>query len=61
MYLLYLDHSGEVTDPAQMHFTLAGISVFERQTYWISDAMDQIASRFNSTDPASIELRGSHI
>lgn len=59
MYLLYLDHSGEVTDPAQMHFTLAGISIFERQTYWISDAMDQIASRFNPTDPAAVELHAN--
>jgi hypothetical protein len=36
MYLLYLDHAGAVEDPAQKHFVLAGISVFERQTYWLS-------------------------
>ena len=59
MYLLYLDHSGEKTDPNQKHFTLAGISVFERQTYWLSQQMERIASRFNPTDPNSIELHAN--
>ena len=59
MYLLYLDHAGAIEDPAQKHFVLAGVSVFERQTYWISQELDSIAARFNSADPASIELHGS--
>jgi hypothetical protein len=59
MYLLYLDHAGAVEDPAQKRFVLAGISVFERQTYWLSQELDKIAARFNAADPASIELHGS--
>lgn len=59
MYLLYLDHAGAIEDPAQKHFVLAGVSVFERQTYWISQELDSIAARFNPADPAFIELHGS--
>jgi Protein of unknown function (DUF3800) len=59
MYLLYLDHAGAVEDPAQKHFVLAGISVFERQNYWLSQELNNIAARFNAADPASIELHGS--
>ena len=53
MYLLYSDESGTVSDPAQHHFVLAGISLFERQTYWIASELDKIASRFNPAAPNS--------
>jgi hypothetical protein len=59
MHLLYLDHAGAVEDPAQKHFILAGVSVFERQTYWISQQLDEIAARFNPEDPISVELHAS--
>jgi hypothetical protein len=59
MYLLYLDNAGAIEDPAQTYFVLAGISVFERQTYWLSQELDSIAARFNTADPASVELHGS--
>jgi hypothetical protein len=59
MYLLYLDHAGAIEDPGQHHFVLAGISVFERQTYWLAQQLEQIAARFNPADPFSIELHGS--
>src|SRR5579863_2200720 len=59
MYLLYLDDSGSVPDSSQQHFVLGGLSVFERQGYWISQKLDQIAAPFNPADPASVELHGS--
>lgn len=59
MYLLYADESGTVSDPKQIHFVLAGISVFERQCYWMDSQLDTIASRFNPGDPGSVELHGS--
>jgi hypothetical protein len=59
MHLLYLDHAGAVEDPSQKHFVLAGISVFERQTYWLSHELDEIAARFNPADPPAVELHGS--
>lgn len=59
MHLLYADEAGTTTDPTQRFFVLAGISVFERQSYWVSEQMDNIAARFNPDDPNSVELHGS--
>ncbi|MEY4589950.1 MAG: hypothetical protein RL497_2026 [Pseudomonadota bacterium] len=59
MYLLYVDESGSVSDPAQEYFVLAGISVFERKTHWIEQALNNIAARFAPLEPHSIELHGS--
>jgi len=59
MHLLYLDHSGSSEDPTHSHVVLAGISLFERQGYWISRELDKIAARFNPSDPNSVELHGS--
>ncbi len=59
MHLLYCDESGSPKDPKQRHFILAGLSIFERQGYWISSELDKIAERFNPADPGSVELHGS--
>ncbi len=59
MHLLYLDHAGDTKDEMQRHFILAGVSVFERQTYWLAQKLDEIAARFNPADPAAIELHAS--
>lgn len=59
MHLLYCDESGSVPDPNQEHFVLAGVSLFERQGFWIASEIDKIAARFNSADPNSVELHGN--
>jgi hypothetical protein len=59
MHLLYCDESGTIGDPAQHYFVLAGISLFERQTYWISSELDKIAGQFNPADPTAVELHGN--
>jgi len=59
MNLLYSDESGAVSDPKQTFFVLAGVSVFERQCFWLDNQLDAIAARFNPGDPASVELHGS--
>jgi hypothetical protein len=59
MHLLYLDHSGEVSDPNQFYMVMAGIACFERQTHWLSAELEKIAGRFNPADPASIELHAN--
>ncbi len=59
MNLLYVDESGSTIDPKQIFFVLAGICIFERQGYWISEELDKIAARFNPGDPNSVELHGS--
>lgn len=59
MHLLYVDHSGEPSDPNLRYVVFAGVSVFERQGYWLSGELDQIARRFDPADPGSIEFHGS--
>ena len=59
MRLLYLDHSGDMKDASQRHFVLAGLSVFERQTYWVSNKLDEIAARFDPANPNAVELHAS--
>jgi hypothetical protein len=59
MYLLYLDDSGSVPDASQRYFVLGGLSVFERQGYWIAQKLDQIAARFDPAGAMSVELHGS--
>lgn len=59
MHLLYSDESGSVSDPHQIHFVLAGISLFERQCFWLANKLDRIAARFNPADPNSVELHGN--
>lgn len=59
MYLLYIDESGSTTDPTQQHFVLSGIAVFERDTHWIEQSMNEIANRFLPTSPYDLELHGS--
>ncbi|HMT07179.1 MAG TPA: DUF3800 domain-containing protein [Pyrinomonadaceae bacterium] len=59
MYLLYADESGASTDAGQDHFVLAGLGLFERQGYWLSQELDKIAGRFDAADPSSVELHGN--
>jgi hypothetical protein len=59
MHLLYLDDSGSVADAGQQHIVVGGLSVFERQGYWLSQEIDKVAARFNPADPASIEMHGA--
>lgn len=46
MYLLYLDESGNEKDPSDKYFVLAGIALFERQTYYLSNALENIQERY---------------
>lgn len=45
MYLLYLDESGNPDDASDRHFVLAGAAVFERSTYFLSQAFDQVQTK----------------
>jgi hypothetical protein len=59
MHLLYADESGSLADPAQRHFVLAGVSVFEREPHWIEQELDKIAARFDPAQSHAVELHGS--
>src|SRR3989304_5499649 len=45
MYILYLDESGNENDPADRFFVLGGIAMFERQTYFLNEKLDQVQEK----------------
>lgn len=60
MHILYVDESARPPgESAKPYFILAGVSVFERQTYWLAKELDDIAARFNPAEPQEVELHGS--
>lgn len=59
MHLLYVDESGSTSDLSQQHFILAGVSVFERQTHWVEQRLNEVAARFAPVEPHLLELHGS--
>ena len=61
MYLLYLDGSGSVKNPAERHFVLAGVSVFERQIYHLISAADEFVDNLGLGQPEDVELHASVI
>ena len=59
MHILYTDES-EAYFPGDTHpryFILAGVSVYETRTDWLSKPLNDIAARF-AADPSSVELHG---
>jgi hypothetical protein len=59
LFLLYADESGNPSGSDQNHFILAGVSVFERRSHWLSMELDKIAARFSASYPFSVELHGN--
>ncbi len=45
MYLLYLDESGNESDPADRFFVLGGAAVFERQTFFLSQSLEAVQTK----------------
>ncbi|MCY4034110.1 MAG: DUF3800 domain-containing protein [Hyphomicrobiales bacterium] len=61
MYLLYLDDSGSVSNPAESYFILAGVAIHEHIPHKYEKAMDDIIASVWPGNPRSIEFRGSDI
>lgn len=61
MYLLYLDDSGSVKNPNESHVFLAGLAVFEREPYWLSEKLDRIAQNLWPEDPHALEFHSTEI
>ena len=45
MYLLYLDESGNENDPNDRYFVLAGMALFERQTFFLTRDIEAIQEK----------------
>jgi hypothetical protein len=59
MHILYLDDAGSVTNASERFFILAGVSLFERQTFFLEQALDRVAAEFRAADPKHLELHGN--
>ena len=57
MHILYADEAGTHAD--SVYFVLAGLAVFERETYFLSQDMDEIAQRYFPAESAEVELHSS--
>lgn len=58
MHLFYLDESGQ---HGGNHFVLAGVAIFERQTYWISESLDKIQREVFPNAPEAVPFHASAI
>lgn len=61
MHLLYLDDSGSVQNASDRHIILAGLSVYERQPYWLCRELDTLAANIWPQGPEELEFRGADI
>ena len=61
MYLLYLDDAGAAKNPAEKHFVLAGIAVFERQAYWLQNSLERFVSTLGHPAPEMLEIHSNPI
>ena len=52
MYILYLAESG--THDESGHFVVAGIAVFERQTYFLAQGMERLQLKNQEPKPTGI-------
>lgn len=59
MYLLYLDDSGSAQNANEEYLVLAGIAVFERRVYWLSQELEAIAKIVKADDPGAVEFHAS--
>jgi hypothetical protein len=61
MHLMYLDDAGSVANSQERFFVLAGVALFERQTYHLEVALDAVTARFGHPEPKSLELHGNEL
>lgn len=61
MYLLYIDESGDIHNLNENHFVMGGVAVFERQIYYLSQALDEIQRHFFPDSTDQIEFHASDI
>lgn len=60
MYLLYVDESGSPYGNTE-HYVLGGVAVFERQTFYLSQQVDEIQDRYFPGHPDVIEFHASDL
>lgn len=61
MYILYVDDAGAVKNSGDRYFILAGIALFERQIFFLQNALNELAARITPGDPQNLEFHGNEI
>ena len=59
MHLLYLDDAGSVGNVNEQYLVLGGVSVFEAQSSWITQALDRLAQNIDPKAPHGVEFHAS--
>ena len=59
MYLLYVDESG--TNKDDRYFVVGGLAVFERQTFFLKERLDDLQAHYFPMWPEPIEFHASHL
>ena len=59
MHLLYLDDAGSVGNVHEQHLVLAGVSVFEAQSHWITQELAKLAQSIDPGNPHGVEFHAS--
>jgi len=44
MYILYVDHSGEILNAAEKYFVVGGLAVFERTAFFLEQQLRPLNS-----------------
>lgn len=57
MHIMYLDESG--THSQARYFVVAGLAVFERETYFLAQSLDQLQARYFPHEDTPIPLHAS--
>lgn len=61
LYLLYVDESGEPSNKEEQYFILGGISIYETNAFFLSQAFDKVQEKWFPEATSSIEFHASKI
>jgi hypothetical protein len=61
MWLVYVDESGEPTDPKEKVFVLGSVAIYENQAYFLSQELDKIQNKWFPTATIPIEFHAAKI
>jgi len=61
MYLLYVDHSGEISNTAEKYFVMAGAAIFERQIWFLEQSLNSLQKEHLPDVNTRVEFHASPI
>lgn len=61
MHLLYLDDAGSTANQNEEYLVVGGVSVFEAQSFFITQELDRLAESISPGNPQDVEFHASEI